>query len=403
MTGVRLGWLALASVALNAQTRDPAETLVATRSRVLASLEKLPAISCTETINRSYFRRASHVTLPRSCDQIHVDFKKSRYKLDLTATDRLHLRVFIGSGSELLSWMDPLPFEWHAIEEVLADGPIGTGPLGAFLTDLFVGAGSTIEYIGAQDGSLVYRFREAEGDSHYRARAGVNWFTTGDGGRFFVDPVSLMLKRLVVETSTLPLETSMCEANVTVDYATTRAGADDVLLPVEAEWQNVLVNADETKSTVSYSSCTADRPPPAPAAHTASAYPPGLPISLALDDPIDLDKAAAGDIVSATVTTAVPARHAGQPAAAKGAKVRGRILNLEHRLAPEKYFLVAISFDVIDTTGGVSPVHMVLDRGAMLGPQVRKGSSRWPKLTLVVPDYRHEIPKGFKSRWVTEE
>jgi hypothetical protein len=234
--------------------------------------------------------------------------------------------------------------------------------------------------------------------------------TTGNGGTFFIDPASLILQKLVVETSTLSPETTACESNTSVSYAIARIGADDVPLPREAEWQNLLPDGGETASRVIYSSCAAVRPP-APSSHAAPAFLPNLPIRLAFDAAIDLDTAAAGDIVSATVTTPVSARHSPQPLVGTGAKARGRILNLEHRPDRGGRFLVAISFDTLESVAGAVPVHMVLEHGfndddpfskrVITGGVVLHRSERWPELTLVVPGGRHMIPAGFQSRWVT--
>jgi hypothetical protein len=218
------------------------------------------------------------------------------------------------------------------------------------------------------------------------------------------------LQKLVVETSTLSPETSACESNISVGYAIARIGADDVLLPREAEWQNLLPDGGQTVSGVTYSFCAAVRPP-APSSHAAPDFPPNLPIRLAFDAPIDLDTAAAGDIVSATVTTPVSAAHSPQTLVGIGAKVRGRILNLEHRLDRGGSFLVAISFDTLESGASAVPVHMVLEHGPNVddpistrvntGGVVQRHAARWPELTLVVPDNRHTIPGGFQSRWVT--
>jgi hypothetical protein len=91
--------------------------------------------------------------------------------------------------------------------------------------------------------------------------------------------------------------------------------------------------------------------------------------------------------------------------------VRGRILNLEHRLDRGGSFLVAISFDTLESVAGAVPVHMVLERGfdvddpiserGTTGGGVVRHPARWPELTLVFRDNRHTIPAGFQSRWVT--
>jgi hypothetical protein len=225
------------ALAVYAQTPDPTQTLAGARSRVLATLDKVRAISCIETIERSYLRPPHPIHA--SCDQIHVDFKRGRIKETSYASDRLHLRVSIDSGSEVEQWIDSLPFEWHTIDDVRVRGPIGTGPLAGFLSSIFSTSGTTIEFTGA-GGSLEYRFRKTERASSYQMRAGNDWVTTGIGGTFSIDPTSLVLQKLEVETSTLAPETFACEVDTSVNYAIARLGADDVLIPHEAEWRNLL-------------------------------------------------------------------------------------------------------------------------------------------------------------------
>jgi hypothetical protein len=399
--------LILGVLAVDAQTPDPAQALAGARSRVLATLDKVRAISCIETIERSYLRPSNPAHA--SCDQLHVDFKRGRIKENAYATDRVRLRVFIDSGSEVEGWIDSLPFEWHTVDEVRFSGPFGTGPLAGFLSSIFVTSGTTIEFAGTGDGGLEYRFRKPERASNYSARAGNEWVTTGSGGRFFIDPASLILQKLVVETSTLPAETSACESNASVNYAIARIGNDDVLLPREAEWEDLLPDGGKTVSRVTYSSCAAVRLA-APSSHVAPAIPPKVSIRLAFDTAIDLDTAAAGDIVSATITAPVLDPNWRAPFAENGAKVRGRILNLEHRL-DRGVLLIAISFDTVESGASAVPVHMVLERGfnvddpfskrVITGGVVQRHSERWPELTLVVPGNRHVIPAGFQSRWVT--
>jgi hypothetical protein len=391
--------LVLTALVLQAQTRDPEAVLAGTRDRVIATSQKLTKISCTETFDRSYYHRANS-TGRSSCDQLHVDFKKGRYKLQLTATDRLRARVSIEAHSERLFWVDPLPFESHSIEEVLITGPIGTGPFAAFVSNIFGSA--RIEYVGERGKNLEYRFREPEAASHYSARAGGDWVPTGESGSLLIDPDSLGLEQLIDESSTLPRETSACEVDVTVNYQS-NLGKDDPILPRQAEWRDLLVNSDETVSRATFSDCSDDRPAPAPSTKAPSSLPPNLPVSLALDNPIDTSTAAAGDLVSATIIKTVTSRHSG--IVIQGAKVRGRILNLEHTIDPARHFLIAISFDTIESGGKTLPLRLELDRQLTMLSQrrtLRDNSSRWPEITLVFPDGKSTvIPRGFESQWLT--
>lgn len=100
--------------------------------------------------------------------------------------------------------------------------------------------------------------------------------------------------------------------------------------------------------------------------------------------------AAAGDVVSATVTKGVLAR---------GTRVRGRILNLERWMDDRKWgshFLIAISFDVAEMNGVAVPLHLRLDH-----PLAE--NKRWSEDTLpfLTKQERYVVPAGFESKWVT--
>jgi hypothetical protein len=131
-----------------------------------------------------------------SCDQTSVDRKKARYKVTLHATDRLRLTVFMTGGREMFSWAEPLKFESHDLEEVLAAGPIGTGAFGAFYMNLFENPQSRFQYLGEKSGKLEYGFRESSEASHHIVKAGERWSPTAHAGSFLIDPESLDLERL---------------------------------------------------------------------------------------------------------------------------------------------------------------------------------------------------------------
>src|ERR1700683_197351 len=103
-------WSTLMATALSAQTRDPTDVLAEARDRLLAMRAPLSKISCTVTIDRSYFARANPPERAPSCDQVAADRKKGRYKLKLYATDRIRLKSLFAGGREVFSWVEPLKF-----------------------------------------------------------------------------------------------------------------------------------------------------------------------------------------------------------------------------------------------------------------------------------------------------
>ena len=392
---------------------DPTDILIRAREQLLPMTARLSTYSCTETIDHSYFSRVNPPEHAPSCDQLSVNRRKARYKLKLYATDRIRYKVFIVGEREMPFWHDPLKFESHDVEEVVATEPIDTGAFGAFYADPLQNPDARFQYLGNKDGRLEFGFRESAEDSLQFVRAGGQWLATAHSGSFLINPASLDFERFTVETTTLPPQTSMCEVTSTADYRRVRIGAEDVPLPQRAEFRHVLINTQETTSVIAYSSCDAERPPIEKPVKSASILPENLPVVLALDHPIDTETAAAGDLVSAIVRRPVKAKDSGKILLNQGTQVRGRIVNMGHRLStpdgkangafPEGYFMIAISFEVVEIDGVVSPLHLRLDSSKMAA-FLEAGSNRWPEDTLVFPAKKNSylVRAGFESKWLTQ-
>jgi hypothetical protein len=81
------------------------------------------------------------------------------------------------------------------------------------------------------------------------------------------------------------------------------------------------------------------------------AVPPGLAFTLALAEPIDPATAAAGDLITAKLTSALGEKHS-QPLVAKGAAIRGRIMRIEWHYGPRFQSLtVALKLESIESEG----------------------------------------------------
>jgi hypothetical protein len=403
---VKLCAIVLGLARLYGQQPDPADLLVQARDRVLKTAGHPPKFSCTLTAERTYFSRVDAPEPPRSCDQISADRKKARYKLRVDATDRIRLKVFIRDGREVFAWVDPLKYESYDLEEVVAHGPMGTGALGAYFTELFGNADAHYHFLGERAGKLQYGFQEPGGQI---VKAGSNWVSIAHAGAFIIDSRSLDPERLTVETSALPRETSMCESTSTIDYHQVQIGSENVLLPRHAESRDVMANTQETKSVITYSSCTAELPRLDPPVKAASILPENYHVILALEDPLDFLTAAAGDVVTATVAENGALLH-------PGTRVRGRILSIgsypmlarqqpRPAAVPENYFVIAISFDVVEINGVPSPLQVSFDRvdSRLARKAILAEGNRWPEDSLLfkTTESHYVIPRGFRSEWIT--
>ena len=146
---MRAGILFALAGALYAQAQpDPTQVLAHARDLVAARRASLPNYICTQTVNRSYFRRAAPPVPAPSCAQMHVDREAHPYQLDLYLTDRLRLDVKVSGGQEIGSWAGANQFDSKSIFDVVGGGPFGTGALGMFLSDIFTGGGARFAYNG---------------------------------------------------------------------------------------------------------------------------------------------------------------------------------------------------------------------------------------------------------------
>ena len=431
---MRAALLVCAALLARAQAPDAAAVLERAQARLSAAAADTPRYTCTETVDRSYFRETRQV--PRSCDAIVAGRRNGRSKLVLSATDRLRFDVEVADGGyEIYGWPGASRIATETVEKMAAGGPLGTGPFGPFLVDIFTNRGAQFQSLGGT-GFLEYRYRVPLQSSHYRFQAGAIFRITGYDGTFGLDPSSAELKQLTVRTLELPFDTGACEATTSMDFSPLRIGTADYLIPQRTTLQVTGRDGGSTESTVAYSECHEfrgesavrfDDPIPVSAAHSETAapvlspsVPAGLPVILLLDREIDTGRAAAGDPVTATLQQAMIDPVTKRVLVPAGAVARGRIAQLEHHIEGENYFLVGLRFETLEVPGGSAiPLHLMLDGWRQVqdlrthrdpltrtGQQVITTESR-AKLpgagTLVFPATgpRFVVPRGLAMNWIT--
>jgi hypothetical protein len=222
------------ALTIGAQSPDPEQTLSKARDTILERTERLPNYTCVQTVDRKFLRLKKPVFPIPSCDDMSDQRSKNTDLLKLQATDRLRLDVQVSEGTEIGAWAGAGHFDGGDVMK-LFKGPFGTGGFGTFLTDIFTGAGVTLYFEGEETVDMLklfrYRFQISRDASHYMVHAGSEWLATGYSGMVWIDPESLQLRRLLVQTSELPEETNACKSTATVEYAIMRIGTGDFLLP----------------------------------------------------------------------------------------------------------------------------------------------------------------------------
>jgi hypothetical protein len=404
--------LIAAAIAFAQPARDPDALLAQARTRLQAAAHNLQKYVCVETVDRSYYERAQ-AGGPRR----------------LEFTDRVRLEVTLSQGRELHSWPGATRFDSRDVDELIRDGPVSTGAFGAYLTSVFDRPGVEFHYLGERSANgrtaLEYGYRAPLEASRFEIRVAAEWRPAAYEGEFQLDPQSLDLERLTIRANQLPSGAAFLAAGATLEYQRVRIGDSDVLLPRQSRLEISLNSGRETRNDITFSNCREYQAeseivfgaPPETESPTAPragrgrvALSIGLPVSLALDAPIDTASAAAGDPVAARVLKPVDRSGSGDQLIPAGAIVRGRIRRVEHHLLPAPYFLVAWSFNRVEALGAVSPFvarsepdeELAKELGANLAMR-DTGIWFWGVGTFLFPTNKSHtvIPAGFESKWFT--
>jgi hypothetical protein len=232
--------LCTVALGLAQQPPDADHVLSRAQGRLADAAAAIPKYACRQTVDRSYFRPSRQT--PRTCDAIVANQHNGRSGLSPTATDRLRFDVEVADGGyEIYAWPGAARIEVEKVEEMAGGGPLGTGPLGPFLLDIFSNPAVQFQYLGEVSAAGVnqfeYRYRVPLAGSHYRVQAGVTWRITGYDGTFRLDPESAELKQLTVRTLELPPDTGSCEATTVMDFERLRIGEGEYLIPAKRSFR----------------------------------------------------------------------------------------------------------------------------------------------------------------------
>jgi hypothetical protein len=424
-------FLLLSALVVYAQTaRDPAAVLEQARTRLQAMAANLQKYVCVETINRSYYQRVAPRKAPVQPEPPPACAPPPpNDPYQLASTDRVRLEVTVSEGAELHSWPGATRFDERNVDDLIRNGPVSTGSFGAYLTSVFGQPGVAYQYKGEQSASgktlFEYAYHVPLAASRFEVKTDTGWHPTAYEGEFQIDPQSYELERLTVRTVEPPAGAAFCQAASTLDYQRVHIGDSDLLLPRQAQLEIELKDGPETRNVTTFANCReyqaeseisfGDSTSPGSAAPQTGgrgrvALPIGLPVTLALDGPIDTATAAAGDPVDAKVVKPVHRPGSSEELVPAGAIVRGRIRRVEHHLLPVPYFRVVLAFNRVEVGGAVSPfvVRSEPDRGMAeklnANLELRDtGIWYWGVGTFLLPSSKNDIviPAGYESKWFT--
>jgi hypothetical protein len=433
--------LSLCAIALlcGQNGRDPNELLDQARAKLQALTRRLANYTCVETVDRQYFQTAAPAAKdkpvaeaqPQSCHQTTASGSDGegspQPSLVLESSDRLRFEVTVADNREILSRPGAARFDPRDVDSIVRFGPIGTGSFGSYLIGVFDNSSAVFRYVGEKlfdhRTMLEYQYQVRLEASRYRVRSGTSWLPMAYHGAFLLDPESLDLERFTIRADDLPPQTSICEAETTLDYSGVRIRVGDALLPRESQMQVVMQNGRTTTNTTTFSGCREyhaesalvfDEAPDTesaaarPVFRPTPALPIGLPVTLAFTAPIDTDTAASGDLVSAEVVRNVSRAGSSDVLIPAGTIVHGRITRVEHHNLPRAYFLIGMSFNRFEVKGSPSLFGARLDPSPELAEELGadvsvQGGGFLNSGTFLLPTKksRYVLPAGYQSTWST--
>jgi len=358
---------------------DPKKLLLDVRQKVMATVNRLPKYMCTETIDRSTFQPEAKVT-NHSCDDLAARRKKANWKIRRDASDRLRLDVAVSGGSEMFSWVGENSFEDRSLADLVRSGATSTGAFATFIGGIFGTNAASFTYNGdvSADGRafVEFGFRVPLEKSGYNIGNKLYHANVPYYGTFLVDPETLDLVRLIIHADQLPPEIDACEDTTTLDYGIVRLNNADFLLPKNSVLRVVNNDGSEFENRSVFSSCheflgeSTLRFDAAPDDRQAAAekrnlapltLPAGLQFTLALTSAIETATAAAGDLITAKLTSPIKEGH-NKILVPKGAVVSGRIVQIERLYEKaSQSLLLAVRPETIEIGGIPQPFAARLD------------------------------------------
>jgi hypothetical protein len=322
--------------------------------KMTQNLSRVPNYTCLETISRG--RRGPDRLV------IAVPGKEVPFR----TLDVLRLEVAELGGVELFARAGEHNFDKKDITEFASGGLIGNGLFSSFAHDVFGTSNPTYRFAGEEqvDGRLLvrYDFTTPQFMSGYKIGTNFGAAEVGYHGSFWTDPQTFDAVRLEIVADAIPTYTGLTKAENRIDFAIVRIGSRDVLLPQSGELKTRMLNGWESRNQISFTHCreygvesvikfddVTDSTESAGGGTKFVEVPPGLPLTLRLETPVDSAAAHVGDVITAIVE--VEAKHRGAVIVPKDAVVTGRLRRMEVHTEGWPYVLAGLEFTRIEFEG----------------------------------------------------
>lgn len=307
------------------------------RANIATEVADFRGVACMESVERIRYAPRKPIANATCAQWIAATADTPRGTLEWRS--RLRLDVTAGADGEEFALTEASAFEKTDIGGILSTAVAGNGEFGTFLRRLVADNPDQFEARGLEQTPIgkLLAFGFTEPVSH---PGPVSYH-----GSLWAIPDSGDLKRLTVQTENAG---DACRVQYTTDYASTRVGDREIILPQSSTMEAISANGVELRSQTYYSGC---RRPVAPviAAATGSAkpIPPNIRLHVRFEPPIDSGTAASGDPVVGVIRTTVKDKQNGIIVHA-GDRLHGRIASIEEYLSPQRRWDVAIAFETIE-------------------------------------------------------
>jgi hypothetical protein len=430
---MRRAFLIFVCTAAAAGQPDSTAIMARVLTRVRETTHGLPRYACIETVTRDYYAPVARVM--RACEAVLAAREHPTPDLVLrhTSTDRLRLEVAMARNGELHSWAGDREFLDGNIDQLVREGPLGSGAFSGFLAAVFEQDVKTYRFLrltpSADRRNLAqFAFDVPVADSHYKIKMGTEWKSTAYSGVFEADANEGGLSWLELKTAVLPPAAGACQTTTRIQLGRTAIGAGKFLVTTGARQQFEITDGGRVVNNIEFSGCreylgeSSIRFETDGSSHSEAAVekksppadiPPGLRFSLELRNPLDTANGAAGDRFTARLDSAIR-NYLGDTFAPRGAAVEGRILRVQtyYGKAPESIFVlrpesVEVRGVKIRLTARGDQNYTYAQQKPVTGKQ--KGtpiylpwSSEIHASLLRFPGDHAIVPRGYVTHWMTE-
>jgi hypothetical protein len=366
---------------------DPSELFQKAARIIEANTKALPRFACAETVARSIYVVPDKLKSMGIFDASPNDLPGLEAERRFARSNRVRLEVGVFDGRELFAWPGAKEFKYESFDELAGGGTASSGEFGPFSIAVFLEDADPAAFkfigFGYVAGSRVaeYDYEVPLESSHFSVatRDGGN-VLTGYRGVFLIDVNTGDLRRLTVQFLKPPPNSGVQSGRIVTDYARQKVGETVALLP-SSSLLNLLFTGDGTLAVneTNYGSCKlfgaestldfglntesgADKKT-IEEASAKSSIPEGLELVTRIITPIDVKKSYAGDMMEAELIK--PILVDGKTLLPKGAKLTGRVIQLEGRHYPEKEATIHIQFERVSFDGTSMPISL-----GSVGPDV---------------------------------